>query len=220
MSNDTNKEKPQDRIVNYFKSTANTSFLLRFLFYFNLFQLVVVVCALSLIGYQSCRIKYQVPLTIFVDRSTGVATPVDYRVVDARGEMRDELEVHYFSRTVLENLYTFNAHTVKSNLHKVLNVCAGDVSRGIMEILKGEDRAKMVSEGLQGICEIEKSSILETLPDLKVQVVFCKKVIGSSRTVLQGRYIATMRIKTITRQEGNWNGLVITEYKESKVREN
>ena len=217
--NISEKKNSRDRITAFFQSVANTSFLLRFLVYANFLQFIVLVASLGLCGYLSFELKYREPLTIFVDSATGIATPLDVRVVDARGERRDELEIHYFCRQMVEHLYTYNVHTVKSNLAKVLDVCSDNAARCVLDFLKQENRGDKVTDTTQGLCDIETSSIRRTHPDLEVQVVFSKKIVSNQSTTDNSRKIATFRIKTIQRQEGNWNGLLVTEYNESNIRE-
>lgn len=158
------------------------------------------------------------PLPIFINRESGEAKPVDFSFVDAAGETRCNAEIDDFVTGFLTDLYTFNRLTVKSNLVNALSRASKEGTVDIKNALMLSRRYDVLNRNLQGLVKIKNISIIQKLPDLKVQVYFKKKLVSmSGRTELDRECISIMRIKPIVRKRTNSHGLLIIEYRENYI---
>jgi len=70
------------------------------------------------------------------------------------------------------------------------------------------------------LCDVDSVFIMDTLPDLRVRVIFRKKVIQPGGSVILEKKIeAILRIKTVVRDRFNNHGLYITDYRETILKE-
>lgn len=209
--------KPQDRIRDYFRGVGNLNFLFTVSFYLNIALVILLLLSIVHGFYLSSKVNSTEPLVVFVDRRSGIAAPVDFNVVDARGVKREHAEFHQFARAFIENLFTFNEYTSRSNLEKVDRVCSREVKQTIVRILKDEDRAALLRPGIQGLVEIEGSIITDQQPDVRLKVEFTRRILGGVEPFSEN-YLATLRIKTTVRDESNqFSGLYAAEFHLQKV---
>jgi type IV secretory pathway component VirB8 len=207
----------KDRIHDYFKGVGSLHFLFSFSFYVNIALVILLLIAIGDIFYLSSKVNSKEPLVVFVDKRSGIAAPVDFNVVDARGIKREHAEFHQFGRAFIENLFTFNEYTSRSNLRKVDNVCSAEVRKTIIRVLKDEDRAALLRPGIQGLVEIDGSIITDQQPDVRLKVEFTRKILGGPEPFTES-YLASLRIKTTLRSEANnFSGLYVIEFHLQKV---
>lgn len=190
----------------------------------NYLKIIVIILILAVLSssYAIVSLTNKVnevkPLPIFIDRISGSAVPVDFSVIDAEGSKRHKSEVLDFSERYIEDLYTFNSFTVKSNLKSALDKTSEKAIPSLKEILRISNRAKYINNH-QGMVNVKSIVILSGLPDVKVQVFFEKKVLlqnGSEVEITEN--IAILRMKTVLRQKGNAHGLYVVEYRESEYK--
>jgi len=156
------------------------------------------------------------PLPIFINRETGEAKPVDFDFIDAKGETRCVAEIDDFITGFLTDMYTFNRLTVKSNLMGALSKASKEAAVDIKNTLIVSKRYDMINRNLQGMVSIKNISIIQKLPDLKVQVFFNKRLLSmAGRLESDKNYISIIRIKPVVRKRGNAHGLLIVEYREN-----
>ena len=184
------------------------------------FIIVVELVIIVLLSFYSFRLTGKIsevkPLPIFIDRDTGTARAVDFDFIDARGESRSDAEVNDFVSGFISDLYTYNRLTVKTNLVNAIFRTSPEAASDIKNTLMVSRRYDHINRGLQGLVSVRSISILEKLPDLKVQVFFRKKRIplgGESEE--SSDHSAVLRIKPVVRKKGNAHGLLIVEYRES-----
>jgi len=185
-----------------------------------IYTLIPVIIAMSiLLIVLSTKVNEVTPLPIYIDREAGTARCVDYKVVDALGKERSPAEIKGFIEQFLLDFYTFNKFTIKSNLQKALVNCHQLVKDRAKELLKESKRIENLGSGRQGICEIGSILIMETKPDIKVQVMFSAKLLdglGQLYSLINKR--AVFRLKTIERNRAHAYGLYIIEYRETKEK--
>lgn len=213
-------KKENDTLKNYINGIANLTVVRNFFFIGFIVVSIICIGEMFLINSLSKVVKNQKPLPIFIDRTTGVAKEVDFKIIDAEGSKRHKSEVYDFVGNFINNLYTFNQYTIKSNLNRALSFCSKEAEASINKYLI-EERAKYMNDSIQGMCKIKSIEILEKLPDLKCRVVFFKSVvnIGSDTDIKKELFTAILRIKTIIRKRGNAHGFIIVEYWENKINE-
>jgi len=204
----------------FIRSTGNLAFVNLFLKY------AVIVLGLAVLGLTICLIHLsgkvgQVkPLPIYVNTITGETKPVDFSVIDAQGRERLPAEIENFTRTYMDNLYTYNNLTVKSNMDRAFCRTAPDGLAQVKECLGLAQRADIISRGGQGLCEILGVSIMGTTPNITVQAVFKKKLFGfNDEMVSESTYVAIIKMKPIARQVQNAHGLAVVEYSENLFKE-
>jgi hypothetical protein len=62
---------------------------------------------------------------------------------------------------------------------------------------------------------------MDTLPDLRVRIIFEKRVMqAGGNVILEKKIEAILRIKTVVRDRNNNHGLYITDYRETIISEN
>jgi len=204
----------------FIRSTGRLAFVNLFLKY-ALFVVGLVCIGLTVsLVLLSRHVGEVKPLPIFIDRTTGTATPVDFQVLDARGEERLPVELEAFVRDYLNQLYTYNRLTVKSNLDAAFARTAPDARAQVRRCADLPVRADIIGRAGQGICRVTGVSILGARPDLRVQAVFEKTVLSAAdETLAQQRCLAMLRLKVIHRTVANAHGLVVAEYNESEFEE-
>lgn len=205
-----------DRIHDYFRGIGNLHFLFSASYYLNIALLALLLLAAIITGYLILKSQSREPLVVFVDKRSGIATPVDFAAVDARGQRREDTEFHRFAREFVQNLFTFNRHTSRSNLEKVERVSSPEVKHAVISLLKEENRASLLRPGVQGLVTVSGSMITDQLPDVRVKVEFEHQIVGVP-VPIKRRYLASLRIKTTLRSEANdFSGMYVTEFQLQK----
>ena len=200
----------------WIRATGNMTFVNTMLKYTVLVLGIVLIFVSSLLITMVKKVNHITPLPIFIDRASGEARCVDYKVIDAQGEKRVPAEINDFVYNFLTDLYTFNKFTIKSNLENALLKTAKDAAGQVKAAIDLPKRADYLSRNVQGICEVNSISIISTTPDIKVQSIFTKKILSPEGDVLsRQKYIAVLRLKPIIRQKGNAHGLIVVEYREN-----
>lgn len=184
----------------------------------SIFELIIIVVLGIYCYILTSKIDKVKPLPIFINRESGGAKPVDFDFIDASGETRCTAEINDFTTKFIMDLYTFNRLTVKSNLLSALSKTSKEGAVDIKNALLISKRYDRINRNLQGIVLIKGISIIQKLPDLKVQVFFNKRLMTIGGRVESDRdSIAIIRIKPIVRKKGNAHGLLIVEYRESPL---
>ena len=196
---------------------GNLAFVNLILKYAVLVLGIAVTCLSVLVILLGNKARDQKPLPIFIDRVSGEAVPVDWAAVDAEGEDRVLAEVEDFVRNTLHDMYTYNKHTVRSNLENVFKVSTPQAGAQIKASLDLAERADAIARNGQGLCKVQSVTVLEGGSSIRVQVILEKEVVNLSGE-LDGssRVIALIRLKPIKRQVGNAHGLAVVEYAENE----
>ena len=207
-------------VDDYIRSTGHLAFVNLFLKY-ALFVTGLVclglVAALILVSRHAGEVK---AIPIVINEATGESRPVDWKVVDAAGEVRKPVEVTYFVRQLLRNLFTFTKYTAASNLGEAFRACAADSASQIRQALDLTGRQRLLDRGDQGLVDIQAVNIQQASPNILVQVFFNEKTIPADGSgPAERRRVASIRLKTIPRSETNPNGLVVIEYSQSEFKE-
>jgi hypothetical protein len=169
---------------------------------------------------QSKRLSDIKPLVVYVDRDTGITEVREFAVVDARNEQRSENEIWIFVNDFVKNLYDYTHYSQLRNLENAYVLCSQTVKQKIKNYFIRDGRPDRVKSEVIGLCEVESVFIMDTLPDLRVRVVFAKKVIRPGGAVLLHKKIeAVLRVKTVVRDRDNNHGLYITDYRETILGE-
>jgi len=204
----------------FIRSTGNLAFVNLFLKY------AVAVLGLAVLGLTFClvhlsgKVGQVKPLPIYVNTVTGETKPVDFAVSDARGSGRLPAEIENFTRMYLDNLYTYNKLTVKSNMDRAFFCTAPDGLAQVKWSLGLAQRADFISRGGQGLCEVLSVSIMGTKPNIAVQAVFRKKLFGFNDDIVsESTHVSIIKIKPIARQVQNAHGLAVVEYSENLFKE-
>ena len=184
------------------------------------FIIVVELLIIILLSVYSFKLTGKInevkPLPIFINKETGSAKAVDFDFIDAKGETRSNAEINDFITGFISDLYTFNRLTVKTNLVNAISKTSAEAAADIKNTLMISKRYDYINRNMQGLVKILSISILEKLPDLKIQVFFRKRLIssdGDSGDISD--YFAILRIKPVIRKKGNAHGLLIVEYREN-----
>ena len=211
----------KDNAALFLKTVGNESFIIRVL------MLVVALLFLGLlvqsaaIVLQSKRLTNIKPLVVYVDRDTGITESREFDVVDARNEKRNTNEIWIFANEFIKNLYDYTHYSQLRNLKNAYVLCSNSVKQKIKGYFIRDGRPGRVKSEVIGLCRVESVFIMDTLPDLRVRVVFEKKVIRPGGSViLQKKIEAILRIKTVVRDRNNNHGLYITDYRETILSEN
>ncbi len=178
---------------------------------------LLIIILLSVYSFTlTGKINEVKPLPIFINKETGSAKAVDFDFIDAKGETRSNAEINDFVTGFISDLYTFNRLTVKTNLVNAISKTSAEAAADIKNTLMISKRYDYINRNMQGLVKILSISILEKLPDLKIQVFFRKRLISSDGdSGGNNDYFAILRIKPVIRKKGNAHGLLIVEYREN-----
>ncbi len=184
------------------------------------FIIVVELFIIILLSAHSFKLSGKInevkPLPIFINKETGSAKAVDFDFIDAKGETRSNAEINDFVTGFISDLYTYNRLTVKTNLINAISKTSEEAAADIKNTLIISKRYDYINRNMQGLVKILSISILEKLPDLKIQVFFRKRLISSDGdSGGNSDYFAILRIKPVIRKKGNAHGLLIVEYREN-----
>lgn len=184
------------------------------------FIIVVELLIIILLSVYSFKLTGKInevkPLPIFINKETGSAKAVDFDFIDAKGETRSNAEINDFVTGFVSDLYTYNRLTVKTNLVNAISKTSAEAAADIKNTLMISKRYDYINRNMQGLVKILSISILEKLPDLKIQVFFRKRLISSDGGLgSKSDYFAILRIKPVIRKKGNAHGLLIVEYREN-----
>lgn len=205
-----------DYIRTFGRTVMVNTFLKYAVFILGLSCLGLSITVISLLG----KIHEIRPLPIYIDKMTGAAKPIDFASIDASEAFRIPAEIIDFSRNYVSDLYTFNRHTIASNLDPVFKHSVGDVVQKLKYYLDQNHRADYVNSNAQGICSVNFTDIVRMKPDIKVQVAFKREILsGKGETLSSEDMVAIMRIKLANRTAENSHGLMVVEYRESKLKE-
>ncbi len=178
---------------------------------------LIIIIMLSIYNYiLTGKINEVKPLPIFINKETGSARVVDFKFIDAEGETRSNAEINDFVTGFISDLYTYNRLTVKTNLINAISKTSEEAAADIKNTLLVSKRYDHINRNIQGLVSVKSISILEKLPDLKIQVFFRKRLISSGGD--QGEksdHFAILQIKPVVRKRGNAHGLMIVEYREN-----
>lgn len=184
------------------------------------FIIVVELLIIILLSVYSLKLTGKInevkPLPIFINKETGSAKAIDFDFIDAMGETRSNAEINDFITGFISDLYTYNRLTVKTNLVNAISKTSAEAAADIKNTLLLSKRYDHINRSMQGLVSVKSISILEKLPDLKIQVYFSKRLIssdGDSGSITE--YFAILRIKPVIRKKGNAHGLLIVEYREN-----
>jgi hypothetical protein len=210
----------KDSIGLFLKTVGNETFIIRVLSWGVTILFAVVLLLTVAIVIQSKKLTNIKPLVVYVDRDTGIAEVREFDVVDARNEKRDENEIWIFVNEFVKNLYDYTNFSQLRNLENAYLLCERSVQGKIKEYFIRDGRPGRVKSEVVGLCEVESVFIMDTLPDLRVRVIFRKRVIQRGGTlVLDKKIEAILRIKTVVRDRFNHHGLYITDYRETILKE-
>ena len=210
----------KDQISDFLKTVGNETFIIRILTWViaSLFLSLLILSGAIII--QSQKLTNIKPLVIYVDRDTGITSSKDYEVVDARNESRNEKEIWIFVNEFIRNLYDYTRFSQLRNLENAYQLCSPGVQKKVKQCFIRDGRPGRVKSDVTGLCDTDSVFIMDTLPDLRVRVIFTKKVLGpGGALILEKKIEAVMRIKTITRSRLNPYGLYITDYRETIITE-
>ena len=184
------------------------------------FIIVVELAVIVLLSVFNIRLTAKInevkPLPIFINRETGSANAVDFDFIDAEGETRSHAEINDFVTGFISDLYTYNRLTVKTNLLNAVYRTSAEAAADIKNTLLISKRYDHINRSLQGLVTVKSIVILEKLPDLKIHVLFRKRLLTAD--VVAGDtsdHFAILRIKPVVRKKGNAHGLLIVEYREN-----
>lgn len=178
---------------------------------------LLIIIMLSIYNYiLTGRINEVKPLPIFINKETGSAKAVDFNFIDAEGETRSNAEINDFVTGFISDLYTYNRLTIKTNLVNAISKTSEEAAADIKNTLLVSKRYDHINRNIQGLVLVKSISILEKLPDLKIQVFFRKRLISAGGDQgVRNDYFAILRIKPVVRKRGNAHGLLIVEYREN-----
>jgi type IV secretory pathway component VirB8 len=201
------------------KAHANIIFQNVFLKYILLVLTIVIVSLSGIVVYLVAKQRETKIQTIFVNTQTGAATQVNQETIDATGQKRHDSEIYAFVKEFLGNLYTFNRYTIKSNLENAFLVVATEAGGSVKMYWQLANKSDYLNSGYQGLCTVGNIIVLNTLPDLKVQVFFNRKVLNEGgQVVVDTEHVCIFRIKLVPRGNGNPHGFFITEYREESLK--
>lgn len=213
-------KKIKDSIGLFLKTVGNESFIIRVLLWVVTLLFAAVLVLSAAVVIQSKKLTNIKPLVVYVDRDTGIAEAREFDVVDARNEKRNENETWIFVNEFIKNLYDYTNYSQLRNLKNAYLLCEKSVQQKIKEYFIRDGRPGRVKSDVIGLCEVESVFIMDTLPDLRVRVIFRKKVIQPGGSVILEKKIeAILRIKTVVRDRLNNHGLYITDYRETILKE-
>jgi len=206
-------------VDDYIRSTGHLAFVNLFLKYALFITGLVclgLVAALVLVSRHAGEVK---AIPIVINEATGESRPIDWKVVDAAGEVRRPVEVTYFIRQLLRNLFTFTKYTAASNLGEAFRACVPDAAGQIRQALDLTERQHLLDRGDQGLVDIQAVNIQQTSPNILVQAFYTERLIPALGEPAERRRVASIRLKTVPRSETNPNGLVVIEYSQSEFKE-
>jgi type IV secretory pathway component VirB8 len=204
----------------FLKTVGYESFIIRALMLMVALLFLVILVQTAAIVLQSKRLTDIKPLVVYVDRDTGITEVREFDVVDARNEKRNENETWIFVNEYLKNLYDYTHFSQLRNLENAYVLCNKSVKQKVKEYFIRDGRPGRVKSEVLGMCEVESVFIMDTLPDLRVRVVFEKKVIRPGGSLIMNKKIeAILRVKTVVRDRNNNHGLYITDYRETIIDE-
>jgi len=216
----TGKKEFKDNIVLFLKTVGNETFIIRVLLWVVTILFTSVLVLAAAIVIQSKRLTNIKPLVVYVDRDTGIAEVREFAVVDARNEKRNDNEIWIFVNEFVKNLYDYTSFSQLRNLENAYVLCNKSVKQKVKEYFIRDGRPERVKSEVVGICDVKSVFIMDTLPDLRVRIIFVKKVIQAGGTlILEKKIEAVMRIKTVVRDRNNNHGLHITDYRETIISE-
>ena len=205
----------------FLKTVGNESFVIRVLMLLVALLFFGLLVQSAAIVLQSKRLTNIKPLVVYVDRDTGITEVREFDVVDARNEKRNTNEIWIFANEFIKNLYDYTHYSQLRNLKNAYVLCSNSVKQKIKGYFIRDGRPGRVKSEVIGLCQVGSVFIMDTLPDLRVRVVFEKKVIRPGGSViLQKKVEAILRIKTVVRDRNNNHGLYITDYRETILSEN
>jgi hypothetical protein len=204
----------------FIRSSGNLAFVNTWL---KLIVLVLFLTALLLGAVLAVKIvegRTERVLPIVINQATGDALAVDFSVMDAAGEQRAPVEIRKFCEDFLDELFTYNRFTVRTNLESVVKWATPEALVQIKEAVNLAHRSELMTRNAQGVVEIRGVLVTETQPVLKVQVYFQAKALSQSTEVLEeGQYQTVLLIKPIKRSQRNPHGLIVLEYRQSQFKE-
>ena len=203
-------------VDDYIRSTGNMAFanlFLKYALFITGLVCIGLVVALIMISRHAGEVK---TIPIIINEATGESRPIDWRVVDAAGEERKPVEVKYFVQQLLRNVFTYTKYTAATNLTEAFRFCVPDVVLQIKSVIGIETRQNMLNAGDQGLVEIQAVNILQTAPNILVQVYFVQRTIQSVGEPEAQRQVASVRLKTVPRSEANPAGILVVEYSQAK----
>ncbi len=195
----------------------NARIVINFAYRFIIVIELIIIVMLSIYNFiLSGKINEVKPLPIFINKETGSAKAVDFRFIDAEGETRSNAEINDFVTGFISDLYTYNRLTIKTNLINAISKTSEEAAADIKNTLLVSKRYDHINRNIQGLVSVKSISILEKLPDLKIQVFFRKDLISKGGDHEErSDHFAILRIKPVVRKRGNAHGLVIVEYREN-----
>ena len=147
------------------------------------FIIIVELIMIILLSFYSFKLTGKInevkPLPIFINKETGSAKAVDFDFIDAKGETRSNAEIDDFVTGFISDLYTYNRLTVKTNLINAISKTSTEAAADIKNTLLISKRYDHINRSMQGLVTVKSISILEKLPDLKIQVFFEKRLISA-----------------------------------------
>ena len=204
----------------FIRSSGNLAFVNTWL---KLIVLVLFLTALLLGAVLAVKIvegRTERVLPIVINQATGDALAVDFSVMDAAGEQRAPVEIRKFCEDFLDELFTYNRFTVRTNLESVVKWATPEALVQIKEAVNLAHRSELMTRNAQGVVEIRGVLITETQPVLKVQVYFQAKALSQTTEVLEeGQFQTVLLIKPIKRSQRNPHGLIVLEYRQSQFKE-
>jgi hypothetical protein len=215
-----NEKELSDNLIAFIKTVGNEGFIIKVLIWVLTVLFVVLLVLAGAISIQSKQLTNIKPLVIYVDRDTGITTAKEFDVVDAMNEERNENEIWIFVNEFVKSLYDYTKYSQLRNLENAYLLCDAPVQEKIKEYFIQDGRPKWVKSEAIGLCEVESVFVMDTLPDLRVRVIFVKKVVNpGGADVIDRKIEAVLRIKTIVRTRGNLHGLYITDYRETVLKD-
>ncbi len=195
----------------------NARIVINFAYRFIIIVELLIIILLSFYSYKlTGKINEVRPLPVFINKETGSAKAVDFNFIDAKGETRSNAEINDFITGFISDLYTYNRLTVKTNLINAISKTSTEAAADIKNTLLISKRYDHINRNIQGLVTVKSISILEKLPDLKIQVFFRKKLISMDGDLENvSDHFAILRIKPVIRKKGNAHGLLIVEYREN-----
>ena len=183
--------------------------------------LTLISCVLAIcLVLKTNQLGKENVIPIVINRATGDAIAIDFEVIDPVGEQRAPVEVRKFTEDFLENAFTFNRFTVRSNLDKVQNLSTPEALTRIRENLNLTQRSSYVNRNIQGMVEIQNYVVQETKPNIRVQVYFQTRLYSADGQVQEQRnWVSIITIGVIRRTARNPHGLIIYEYRQNPFKQ-
>lgn len=214
------KKEIKDSLVSFISTVGNETFIIRVLVWVVTFLFAALLVLSTAVVIQSKRLTNLKPLVIYVDRDTGLTSTREFDVVDAANEKRNENEIWIFVNEFVRSLYDYTRYSQLRNLETAYLLCDPAVQQKVKDYFIRDGRPGQVKSEVIGLSEVESVFIMDTLPDLRVRVIFSKRVIQTGGALVTDRKIeAVLRIKTILRTRHNPHGLYITDYRETILKE-